>query len=120
MVDNTPSLPAVYRGDRRVNWNAIAVYTRLAGADRFLHKNWIAIAAFWMTQGWLGLVDGKMRMSRVVLRPHITLETGSDQAKARQLVEKAHANCFIANSVAVTVAIEPAVEFADTAGWWVP
>ena len=66
-------------------------------------------------QGWLELVDGKMRMSRVLLRPHITLEPGADEAKARQLVERAHANCFIANSVAATVAIEPAFEFAETA-----
>jgi organic hydroperoxide reductase OsmC/OhrA len=78
-------------------------------------RNQIAVMAYSDdTQGWLELVDGKMRMSRVLLRPHITLEPDADDAKALQLVERAHANCFIANSVAATVAIEPALEFADT------
>jgi organic hydroperoxide reductase OsmC/OhrA len=79
-------------------------------------RNQIAIVQYSDdAQGWLELVDGRMRMSRVLLRPRITLEPGADEATARQLVERAHANCFIANSVAATVAIEPALEFADTA-----
>jgi organic hydroperoxide reductase OsmC/OhrA len=79
-------------------------------------RNQIAIVQYSDdAQGWLELVDGKMRMSRVLLRPRITLEPGADEATARQLVERAHANCFIANSVAATVAIEPALEFAATA-----
>ena len=79
-------------------------------------RNQIAIVQYSDdAQGWLELVDGKMRMSRVLLRPRITLEPGADEATARQLVERAHANCFIANSVATTVAIEPALEFAATA-----
>jgi organic hydroperoxide reductase OsmC/OhrA len=79
-------------------------------------RNQIAIVQYSDdAQGWLELVDGKMRMSRVVLRPHIYLATASDQEKARRLIEQAHSNCFIANSVAATVAIEPEIEFADTA-----
>ena len=63
-------------------------------------------------EGVLEMVDGRMRMSRVILRPTITLEAGSDEAAARALVEKAHAGCFIANSVTSAVEIEPAFEFA--------
>ena len=49
-------------------------------------------------EGRLGLVDGKMRMSRVTLRPLITLGSGADEDRARALVAKAHDNCFIGNS----------------------
>jgi len=65
-------------------------------------------------EGWLELVDGRMRMSRVILRPQIVLQDGADAAKARELVEKAHRQCFIGNSVSTVVAIEPVVEFATT------
>jgi organic hydroperoxide reductase OsmC/OhrA len=58
-------------------------------------------------EGRLGVVDGKMRMSRVTLRPTITLENGADEEKARALMEKAHRGCFIANSVSTAVDIEP-------------
>jgi organic hydroperoxide reductase OsmC/OhrA len=64
-------------------------------------------------QGQLEMVEQRMRMSRVTLRPHIVLEPGADPALARNLVEKAHANCFIANSVAVVVALEPTVDVGD-------
>jgi organic hydroperoxide reductase OsmC/OhrA len=66
-------------------------------------------------EGRLGAVDGKIRMSGVTLRPRITLEAGANETKARELVDKAHQGCFIANSVAVKVEIEPSFEFAETA-----
>ena len=67
-------------------------------------------------EGTLEIVDGRLRMSRVVLRPLITLEAGTDEAKARELVEKAHAGCFIGNSVTSTVEIEPTFNTRAAAG----
>jgi peroxiredoxin-like protein len=61
-------------------------------------------------EGRLGVVDGKIRMTRVTLHPRITLGEGADRARAHDLVEKAHANCFIANSLAARVEIEPRIE----------
>lgn len=58
-------------------------------------------------EGRLGLTDGRMRVSRVLLRPRITLADPSFEAKARALVEQAHAECFIANSTTTPVHIEP-------------
>ena len=66
-------------------------------------------------EGHLGLVDGKMRMSRVTLRPLITLESGADEDRARALVAKAHDNCFIGNSVTTPVVVVPAFAFAGAA-----
>lgn len=42
---------------------------------------------------------GKMSMQEVVLRPRVTVAKGTDVADAMAIHEKAHANCFIANSV---------------------
>jgi len=53
-------------------------------------------------------------MTRVRLRSHIVLENGADPAKARQLVDTAHEQCFIGNSVLTSVTIEPRIEFATT------
>jgi organic hydroperoxide reductase OsmC/OhrA len=64
-------------------------------------------------EGHLGIVNGRVRMSRVTLRPRITLETAADEARARDLVAKAHDGCFIANSVSTPIAIEPLFLFAD-------
>ena len=56
--------------------------------------------------GTLTMADRKMRMTEVRLRPRITIAAGSDEAKARDLVDKGHAGCFIANSVACAVHLE--------------
>jgi organic hydroperoxide reductase OsmC/OhrA len=66
-------------------------------------------------EGHLGPVDGKIRMSRVTLRPVITLETGANEARARALVSKAHESCFIANSVATPVDVVATLAFAEAA-----
>jgi organic hydroperoxide reductase OsmC/OhrA len=58
-------------------------------------------------QATLAIADKKMRMTEVVLRPRITVAAGADVAKARALVDAAHEVCFIANSVACTVRVEP-------------
>jgi len=58
-------------------------------------------------EGYLGIADGKMRVSRVTLRPLITLAPDADQSKAEALVEKAHEQCFISSSVTTRITIEP-------------
>lgn len=63
-------------------------------------------------EGRLGLVDGRMRMTHVRLRPRITLARPGDEARARALVDKAHSQCFIGNSLTSQVEIDPTFEFA--------
>lgn len=50
---------------------------------------------------------GGGRFRSIVLRPRITLSTGSDQDRARALHGDAHRLCFIANSLSVPIACEP-------------
>jgi organic hydroperoxide reductase OsmC/OhrA len=66
-------------------------------------------------EGRLGLVDGRMRMARVTLRPHIVLEPGSDEARALELASEAHRSCFIGNSVSTPVEIAPQLSFTGEA-----
>jgi organic hydroperoxide reductase OsmC/OhrA len=64
-------------------------------------------------EGHLGIVAGKVRMSRVTLRPRIMLDTGADESRARELVAKAHDSCFIGNSVSTPVEIAPTFASRD-------
>jgi organic hydroperoxide reductase OsmC/OhrA len=61
--------------------------------------------------GELATVDGKLRMAIVKLRPQITIDPGADVEKARVLVEKAHRQCFIGNSVLAKVEVEPDITY---------
>jgi organic hydroperoxide reductase OsmC/OhrA len=77
-------------------------------------KNGVAIVGYADdAEGRLGVVDGKIRMSRVTLRPQITLEARGQEARARELVAKAHEGCFVANSVSTSVEIAPTFVFAE-------
>jgi organic hydroperoxide reductase OsmC/OhrA len=78
-------------------------------------KNGVAVIGYTDdAEGRLGIVDGKIRMSRVTLRPRITLEAGANETRARELVAKAHENCFVANSVSTPIDVAPTFAFADT------
>ena len=77
-------------------------------------KNGIAVVGYIDDAvGRLEPVDGKMRMTRVTPRPQITLESAADETRARDVVQRAHRQCFIANSVSTNVEIAPAFRFAE-------
>jgi len=57
--------------------------------------------------------DGTGRFKSVVLRPTVTLATGSDVGLARTLHKPAHEKCFIANSVNFPVECEPEIVSAS-------
>lgn len=114
------SAPA-YRGDpTRTNPEQLFVasvsacqaltYLFLAAKNKVPVTNYVDDA-----EGRLGLVDGRIRMASVTLRPRITLDAGADETRAHELVEKAHANCFIANSVSTNVMVAPTFDFVEAA-----
>ena len=61
-------------------------------------------------EGTLELVDGTFRFTKIVLRPKLTLKLGEDAAKAKQVLEKAEANCLISNSMACQIILEPTIQ----------
>ena len=56
-----------------------------------------------------------MRIARVTLRPHITLSAGTLEAEARDWYRTPTRQCFVANSVATAISIEPTFSFVDDA-----
>jgi organic hydroperoxide reductase OsmC/OhrA len=54
-----------------------------------------------------------IRISEIVLRPRITLVEGPSEERVRHLVDVAHRECFIANSLATPVRIEPLIAFVE-------
>lgn len=63
--------------------------------------------------GFMDMVDGKIRFVEVVLHSRVTIARGADRDQALRQHEKAHALCFIANSVNFPVRNEPSVTVAD-------
>jgi organic hydroperoxide reductase OsmC/OhrA len=61
--------------------------------------------------GELTSEDGRMRMATVKLRPHIMLDSSASVERVRALVDKAHRECFIGNSVSAAVSVEPTITF---------
>lgn len=53
--------------------------------------------------------SGKTQMVDVLLRPRVTVAKGTNLDDAQRMHEKAHANCFMANSVNFAVRYEPVV-----------
>jgi peroxiredoxin-like protein len=66
-------------------------------------------------EGRLELVEGKFQVTVITLRPQIALQSGSDAAKAKELIEKAEANCLISNSMKTRIALEPTIP--DAPDW---
>ena len=62
-----------------------------------------------VAEGRLELVDGKFQFTAITLKPTITLPANADAAKAKELIEKAEANCLISNSMKARVSLEATI-----------
>lgn len=51
--------------------------------------------------------DGKYRFTEINVHPQVAVKSQDDVESARQIMENAHANCFISNSVTATVTVSP-------------
>lgn len=59
-------------------------------------------------------IEGKLSMQQVTLHPRVTVAKGTNLDDARNIHIKAHANCFMANSVNFPVTTDPVmVEAAE-------
>jgi organic hydroperoxide reductase OsmC/OhrA len=57
--------------------------------------------------------DQPVRLAEILLRPRITLVAGPSEERVRHLVEVAHRSCYVANSLATPVRVEPLIAFVD-------
>ncbi|HET6868501.1 MAG TPA: OsmC family protein [Solirubrobacteraceae bacterium] len=60
--------------------------------------------------------DKPMRITEIVLRPHIVIAGEADEARVRDFVERSHEHCYIANSLRSDITIEPQIEFVSRPG----
>jgi len=57
--------------------------------------------------GALEYANGKYHFTEVILRPRLTLRTEEDAEIARVVLENAHLDCIITNSITGSVKLEP-------------
>ena len=60
-------------------------------------------------KGKLEFVEGKYRFTEVKLYPQIAVKSEADLERAKQILESAHANCFISNSISSAVTLSPEI-----------
>jgi peroxiredoxin-like protein len=86
--------------------NVCVMSTFLAFAER----TGLAFSAYESSaEGRLELVGGKFQFTTITIRPSITLKSGDDADKAKELIEKAEANCLISNSIKAMVIVQATV-----------
>jgi organic hydroperoxide reductase OsmC/OhrA len=55
--------------------------------------------------------DRPVRLTAIVLRPHIVLAAGPSEARVRELIEVAHRECYIASSLKTDIRVEATLAF---------
>jgi organic hydroperoxide reductase OsmC/OhrA len=102
-----------FRGDAaRLNPEALVVLA--ASSCQLLSFLAVAARARVDVVGYRDDADGEMpeavlpmRITRIVLRPRITIRGVVAEARLTHLVEVAHRECFIANSLTTDIVVEP-------------
>ena len=59
------------------------------------------------------LEDKPVRITRITLRPRVVVATPGTGERVRELMVRAHHECFIANSLSAEIAIEPEIRHPD-------
>jgi len=59
--------------------------------------------------GTLDRKDGAMRFTEIVLRPRLTIPTGTDKERAMRVLERSEKGCLISASLATPVRLEPEI-----------
>lgn len=124
VADSKPILPGssdpAFRGDP-ARYNPEDLLVASLAACHMLWYLHLAVGAGLVVQDYRDAAEGTMvetddgggHFTEVVLRPEVTLAAGADAALAEQLHARAHALCFIANSVNFPVRCEPSVHTAE-------
>jgi organic hydroperoxide reductase OsmC/OhrA len=92
--------------------NACTLLTFVA----YAHNKALPVVAYKCSaEGVLEFVDGKYRFREVILRPQVVLRSEKDLALAREVLESAHADCFITNSTSAEVKLIPELRLSIAA-----
>ena len=61
--------------------------------------------------GFMPERERPVRLKRIVLRPRILVAAGPPEDRVRRLVEVAHRECYVANSLTTIIEVEPHIDF---------
>ncbi len=102
-----------FRGDAG-RWNPEALVVLAASSCQLLTFLAVAARARVDVVDYRDDADGEMpeavrpmRITRIVLRPQITVRGDVAESRLTHLVEVAHRECFIANSLSTDIVVEP-------------
>ena len=60
-------------------------------------------------EGKLEFVEGKYRFTEVKLYPQVAVKSPADVERTKEILESAHANCFVSNSISSAVTLSPEI-----------
>ena len=63
-------------------------------------------------EGVLEFANGRYRFTEVTLRPRLTFRTEEDAEIAQVVLEQAHRDCIITNSITAAITLEPEIRLA--------
>lgn len=119
LVDGKPVLqissPAEFKGDPGC-WSPEDMF--VAAASACLLMTFIAYAQREELEmvkyessadGTLEFADGRYRFTEVILRPRLVFKTEEDAEIAEMVIEQAHRDCIITNSVSSEIKLEPEI-----------
>jgi organic hydroperoxide reductase OsmC/OhrA len=73
-----------------------------------MHRRKLEVLAYERSaQGTLEHRDGKHRVTRIVVQPRISLQSGHDMEAAREAIKDTVESCMISNSILATVQVDP-------------
>jgi peroxiredoxin-like protein len=65
--------------------------------------------------GKLEKVDGKFKMSEIILEPEVVISHPADAERAERVLQKSEAACLITNSISSKVTMKPIIRVAEGA-----
>jgi organic hydroperoxide reductase OsmC/OhrA len=83
-----------------LNTCLMLTFLALAQAKKFVPAGYESEA-----EGLLENVEGKYRITEVVVRPRVTVNDAAESERAREIMENVEAECFISNSIKAKVTL---------------
>jgi peroxiredoxin-like protein len=113
------SSPPEFKGDQGI-WtpedlfvaalNTCIMETFLA----FAEQKGLGLAAYSSSaEGLLEFKDGQYRFTGITVYPQVAVKSQEDVERARPIMESAHANCFVSNSITSSVRVLPEFRVMD-------
>jgi organic hydroperoxide reductase OsmC/OhrA len=80
----------------------------------FAEQKGLGLAAYSSSaEALLEFKDGKYRFTEITVRPQVAVKSQQDVERARPIMENAHANCFVSNSITTSVRVLPEFRVMD-------